>query len=329
MNRSWTITIICTAFVVAMYGANERQPVKIIDRHNSETAYSYYVPEHAQANSNGSFGCFGTGGNVNCSGSQQSSSYAVGASMTSYSVSGATLALFLRDGRVAVVNCSSKYAPKGDYINRRSCRFPLVDNIEAEFHGNKAKLFWQVSLDGKKVESETYNIVAVLGAANLANTQGSERVSVPPVNQGSGQTVASHTAPAESASSPNTSQSAAPADVMTMTWFDESAPGPTTEIRDVIITARAYDGVLNILRKLRDSDTSVKSGFSVLDSDYHPPSFRLGASIPPRQSIQVFHWDDEVPTDDSLVVHIRVTRKVFDNVSNAIGHLRVTTLPKF
>jgi len=29
--------------------------------------------------------------------------------------------------------------------NRRSCRLPLVDDIEAEFKGDKAKLEWPVS----------------------------------------------------------------------------------------------------------------------------------------------------------------------------------------
>jgi tetratricopeptide (TPR) repeat protein len=130
-------------------------------------------------------------------------------------------------------------------------------------------------------------------------------------------------ASAASVPSPNNSQSSSFADVMT--WFDEPAPGPTTEVREVVITAKAYDGVLNILRKLRDSDTSVKSGSSVLETGYHPPSFRLGASVPSKQSVQVFHWDDEVPTNESLVMHIRVTRRVYDNVSNAIGHLHVTT----
>jgi hypothetical protein len=38
---------------------------------------------------------------------------------------------------------------------------PLVDNIQAEFKGNDAKLKWPVSLDGKKLESETYKILAV------------------------------------------------------------------------------------------------------------------------------------------------------------------------
>jgi len=39
---------------------------------------------------------------------------------------------------------------------------PLVDDIEAEFNGNKAKLQWPVSIDGKKIESETYKILGVL-----------------------------------------------------------------------------------------------------------------------------------------------------------------------
>jgi hypothetical protein len=38
---------------------------------------------------------------------------------------------------------------------------PLVNDFEATFDGDKAKLFWPTSLDGKKVESETYKIIAV------------------------------------------------------------------------------------------------------------------------------------------------------------------------
>jgi hypothetical protein len=59
---------------------------------------------------------------------------------------------------VAVVTCDSKYQLRGDYTNRRSCRAPLVDEIEAEFNMDNAKLFWSVSVDGKK--SETYKIIS-------------------------------------------------------------------------------------------------------------------------------------------------------------------------
>jgi hypothetical protein len=46
--------------------------------------------------------------------------------------------------------------------NQRDCRKPLVDNITAEFHGDKAKLECVVSLDGKKMASETYKVLAIL-----------------------------------------------------------------------------------------------------------------------------------------------------------------------
>jgi hypothetical protein len=39
---------------------------------------------------------------------------------------------------------------------------PLVDEIEIDFHGDKAKLEWVVSLDGKKKHSETYEVLAIL-----------------------------------------------------------------------------------------------------------------------------------------------------------------------
>jgi hypothetical protein len=38
---------------------------------------------------------------------------------------------------------------------------PVVDDIEAVFKGNTAKLRWVVSLDGRKTDSETYRIIAV------------------------------------------------------------------------------------------------------------------------------------------------------------------------
>ena len=63
--------------------------------------------------------------------------------------------------RIAVVNCESKYAIKGDHVNRRSCRIPLTNEIEAEFDGSDAKLQWTVSVDGKKAESETYKVLGV------------------------------------------------------------------------------------------------------------------------------------------------------------------------
>jgi hypothetical protein len=38
----------------------------------------------------------------------------------------------------------------------------IVDDINAKFRGDKAKLIWNVSIDGKKSATETYKILAVL-----------------------------------------------------------------------------------------------------------------------------------------------------------------------
>ena len=145
----------------------QKLDVKIIDRQNHDTDYSYVVPGHVYANSNANVNCSGDGNNVNCNGS--SNTYATGtpAENVPFHVRGATLSLLLPDGRVAVVNCDAKFAehfagPRG---NHRSCREPIVDNIQVDFHGDKAKLSWSVSLDGKKRQSETYKILAIIPAS--------------------------------------------------------------------------------------------------------------------------------------------------------------------
>jgi hypothetical protein len=46
--------------------------------------------------------------------------------------------------------------------NRRSCNVPLVDEFQVDFRGENAKLTWPVSIDGKKMKSETYKILGVL-----------------------------------------------------------------------------------------------------------------------------------------------------------------------
>ena len=141
--------------------------VKIVNRQSSETEYSYVIPGRWTSNSNTNVGCFGTDNSVSCNGSTRTTGASTPAQQVSYRVRGATFSLELPDGRVAVVNCEGKFAERfaGPQGNRRSCRMPLVDDIQAEFDGNKATLKWPVSLDGKKMESETYKIIAVLAKA--------------------------------------------------------------------------------------------------------------------------------------------------------------------
>ncbi len=142
----------------------QKLSVKIINREDNETEYTYVVPGYSTSNSNTNVNCIGDSTSVNCNGSTRTTDLSTPAHQVSFHVRGATFFLQLPDGRVAVVNCESKFAEHmaGRAGNHRSCRMPLVDEIDAEFNGDKAKLEWPVSLDGKKTASETYKIIAVL-----------------------------------------------------------------------------------------------------------------------------------------------------------------------
>jgi hypothetical protein len=137
--------------------------VKIINRQNNDKDYTYVVPGYSISTSNANANCYGNRNNANCNGSTNTTGINIPAQQMSYQVRGATFSLQLPDGRVAVVNCESKFK-FGSGGRGRSCRIPLVDQIQAEFEGDKAKLLWSVSIDGTKMESETYKILAVLGS---------------------------------------------------------------------------------------------------------------------------------------------------------------------
>jgi hypothetical protein len=142
--------------------------VKIINRQDSETEYSYEVPGYSTSTSTGSVNCNSYSNNVNCSGDSTTNSKMTAPRDVSYTVTGATFSLLLPDSRVAVVNCESKSSfsfafPLTDSrVVRRSCRMPVADDIQVEFKGKNATLIWSVSVDGKKTESETYKILGVL-----------------------------------------------------------------------------------------------------------------------------------------------------------------------
>ena len=146
------------------FSFGQQMDVKIIQRQSEQTNYDYVVAGYSSSSSSGSVNCNAYGNTANCSGSNTTNGYTTPSRAVSFSVMGATYSLLLPDGRIVVVNCVSKFAERmaGAAGNHRSCRMPLVDNIQADFKGNKAKLSWVVSLDGKKRESETYTILAVL-----------------------------------------------------------------------------------------------------------------------------------------------------------------------
>lgn len=149
----------------------QQMTVKIIDRRTSETNYSYQIPGRSTSTTYGGANCngnaFGNSASTNCYGSSATNTRTTSPQDVSFSVTGATFSLLLPDGRIAVVNCVSKFAERmaGPRGNHRSCRMPIVDEIQAEFKGKNAKLQWTVSLDGKKKESETYSVLGILPPA--------------------------------------------------------------------------------------------------------------------------------------------------------------------
>jgi hypothetical protein len=147
--------ILCSGFALwSTVAIAQRLQVKVIDRQESETEYTYQPAVHSTSTSRIDGNRSDSAGTTTTAGPTK---------FSSFQVSGATLSLQLPDGRVAVVNCNSKLQPHlAGQPARRSCRMPAIDVIEADFKGSTAKLSWPISVDGKKVESETYRILGVV-----------------------------------------------------------------------------------------------------------------------------------------------------------------------
>lgn len=158
--RTFLVAVVVIFLVAPAFA--QKLAVKIIDRENNSGSYTYVVRGYSNSTSNTNVNCTGNPNVANCSGSTTTNGSSTPGFVGSYQVTGATLSLQLPDGRVAVVNCESKLNWMNVQGQRRSCRVPLVNNIQAEFDGDKATLKWSVSIDGKKMESETYKILAVL-----------------------------------------------------------------------------------------------------------------------------------------------------------------------
>jgi hypothetical protein len=102
----------------------------------------------------------------------------------------------------------------------------------------------------------------------------------------------------------------------TTVWFDESAPGPGTPLFEVVVTARAYDGALAILRQARQGHTSVQSGTSVLDSDYHPATVSLASwqKSDPNSAASLFYWQGEGVNGATSVTHFQMTKRAYQQM---------------
>jgi hypothetical protein len=135
----------------------EKVPVSVLYRQDSDIAYHAVIPGYSGAQADITGACTLDPDPANCPAPVQA-----GPGEISYTVIGTTLSLRLPDGRVALVNCVNRYSSKGNYINRRSCGMPMVEQVNAEFTGQTARLEWPIGTDGKKTESETYKVVALL-----------------------------------------------------------------------------------------------------------------------------------------------------------------------
>jgi hypothetical protein len=99
-------------------------------------------------------------------------------------------------------------------------------------------------------------------------------------------------------------------------WFDEPAPAPGVPLFEVVVTARAYDGALYILRKARQENTSVQAGTSVLDANYHPPTVNLESwqKSNPNSSPSLFYWQGEEVSGTTPVMHFQMTKRAYEQM---------------
>jgi len=154
ITRAAFLILCCGLALCSAVAKAQQMDVKVIDRQESDTGYTYQPGIHSTSTTRT------TGDSLNPANTTTTTHPT---KFSSFQVSGATLSLQLPDGRIAVVNCDSKFQPHlAGQTARRSCRTPPINEIKADFKNSNAKLSWPISVDGKKVESETYRILGVI-----------------------------------------------------------------------------------------------------------------------------------------------------------------------
>jgi hypothetical protein len=165
MSRSTCLTtglaLLSLAVCVPSVSA-QKVEATVLYRQASDNSYTAVIPGPDGSAPEGVVDCAADIANPACLGATPLARSGSGPAQPSLNVSGTTLSLLLPDGRVAVVNCATRYSFKRDYINRRMCAMPLVEHVEANFNGQSARLKWPVGQDGRKTESENYKLVALL-----------------------------------------------------------------------------------------------------------------------------------------------------------------------
>ena len=165
MNKLSLTALLTLVSLSASAAPPKKLDVIVIDRKDVTSEYNYVVPGKISSNGDASVNCTSIGTSTNCTASGENHKEFSPGMIGNYQLTGSTLTLQLPDGRLTIVNCDSKINfTEWTGQRYRSCRIPMVANITADFRGDKAKLSWPVSIDGSKMATETYKIIAVLDA---------------------------------------------------------------------------------------------------------------------------------------------------------------------
>lgn len=159
--------------VTLKFDITDSWPVQFLAAHiqqrkSNSSQYEYTVPGYAVSNcggfASGSATANSTGNTATANGwglgSTNCSTVGADSHTVDYSVSGATLSLLLPDGRMVVVNCDSR--PSTTSQQQRSCREPIISDVQVEFDKDNARLVWSASVDGSTMGVETYKILGIL-----------------------------------------------------------------------------------------------------------------------------------------------------------------------
>ena len=173
MNR-FTWLAVALAVISPIFSTQSAQAQKldasVLYRQDSDVAYHAVIPGYSGPNADVTGACTLDPDPANCPIPGKSNGE------PTYTLIGTTLSLGLPDGRIAVVNCVDRHSAKGTYINRRLCGMPLVERVGVEFNGSSAKISWPGGPDGRKIETETYKVVAMLAkpveTARVTNNEG-------------------------------------------------------------------------------------------------------------------------------------------------------------
>src|SRR5438094_8996491 len=101
MTPRFRSLVILLLLDISVYAGAQKFEVKIIDRLNSATGYTYFIPGYSNSTSNTNVNCNGDVNSVNCSGTTRTTRSSTPSRSGSYEVQGATLSLQLPAARIA------------------------------------------------------------------------------------------------------------------------------------------------------------------------------------------------------------------------------------